>query len=292
MSDSAPSEAHALRDLLKGHPTIAWPTVFVALLSVGGWAVSIYAGFQGTLSVGVACASATLFAYWAFTPLHDATHRSLSKNAIINEGFGWLSSVPLLAAFSAFRYMHLTHHKHANNPELDPDYWSGGGRRWTLVPRWLTQDLHYYVIAVRVSRELGVAFMAQTWGFFFLIYCVVAALMVQGYVLETIWLILIPSRLAIALLAATFDWLPHDPHEVESRDDRFRATSILIDPWLTPLFLFQNYHLIHHLYPAVPFYRYARIWELERERLIEHGARVRSVIPGWRVGQPARRALE
>ena len=286
------NESHALRALLKGHPTIAWPTVFVALLSVSGWVMSIYAGFQGALSLAVACACATFFAYWAFTPVHDATHSSLSKNKLINEGLGWLSSVVILAPFSAFRYVHLMHHKHTNNPELDPDYWSGGGRRWTLVPRWLTQDLHYYVIAVRVSRERGVAFIAQTWGFFFLTYSVIAALMVQGYVYETLVLILIPSRLAIAFLAVTFDWLPHDPHEVESRDDRFRATSILIDPWLTPLFLFQNYHLIHHLYPAVPFYRYAQIWELEKERLIEQGARVRSVVPGWRVGQPARRVRE
>ena len=161
-----------------------------------------------------------------------------------------------------------------------------------MVFRWLTQDLHYYGIALRVSRELGLAFIVQTWSFALLTNGAIVALMVQGYVYETFVLILIPSRLAIALLAATFDWLPHDPHEVESRDDRFRATSILIDPWLTPLFLFQNYHLIHHLYPAVPFYRYAKIWELEKERLIERGARVRSVIPARRVGQPARRVRE
>ena len=160
------------------------------------------------------------------------------------------------------------------------------------MPRWFTQDLHYYRIAARVSPEQGPAFIAQTWGGFAVIHGVIGALMMQGYVYETVVLVLVPFRVATALLAATFDWLPHHPHEVESRDDRFRATSILIDPWLTPLFLFQNYHLIHHLYPAVPFYRYARVWELEKDRLIERGARVRSVVRGWRVGQPARRVRE
>ena len=29
---------------------------------------------------------------------------------------------------------------------------------------------------------------------------------------------------------------------------------------LTPLLLSQNYHLVHHLYPTVPFYRYLRVW--------------------------------
>jgi beta-carotene hydroxylase len=91
------------------------------------------------------------------------------------------------------------------------------------------------------------------------------------------------------MLAAAFDWLPHVPHEIESRTDRFRATSILIDPWLSPLYLWQNYDLIHHLYPALPFYRYTAVWRLDNERLLKQGARIRSVVPAWRRGQIGRR---
>lgn len=289
MSELEQSRQQALSALLKDHPTIAWPTVIMAMFTAGGWATVVYLGFVGLLPIPAAGVAAAFLAYWAFTPVHDATHRSLSKNKILNDGLGWLCGVPLLSPFSAFRYMHLTHHKYTNDPERDPDYWSGGGHKWTLLLRWLTQDFHYYYIALKVTRQQSLGWVVATWTGTIAINAPVIYLLVQGYVLETVCLILVPTRIAVAFLAATFDWLPHDPHEVESRSDRFRATSILIDPWLTPLFLFQNYHLIHHLYPAVPFYRYAQVWRLEKERLIEKGARVRSIVPSWRVGQPARR---
>jgi fatty acid desaturase len=33
---------------------------------------------------------------------------------------------------------------------------------------------------------------------------------------------------------------------------------------LTPLLLYQNYHLVHHVYPTVPFYRYLKIWKAKQ----------------------------
>ena len=31
--------------------------------------------------------------------------------------------------------------------------------------------------------------------------------------------------------------------------------------WLmTPALLYQNYHLVHHLHPLIPFYRYIAVW--------------------------------
>ena len=29
---------------------------------------------------------------------------------------------------------------------------------------------------------------------------------------------------------------------------------------MTPVLLYQNYHLVHHLHPLIPFYRYIAVW--------------------------------
>ena len=57
-----------------------------------------------------------------------------------------------------------------------------------------------------------------------------------------------------------FDWLPHHGLEDTQSENRYRATRNRVGlEWLfTPLMLSQNYHLVHHLHPSVPFYRYLR----------------------------------
>ena len=51
--------------------------------------------------------------------------------------------------------------------------------------------------------------------------------------------------------------------------DRFMATTMRMGwEWLlTPLLVYQNYHLIHHLYPTVPFYKMHDVWHLKYDQL-------------------------
>ena len=63
----------------------------------------------------------------------------------------------------------------------------------------------------------------------------------------------LPSRFAIFILNVFFQWLPHYPFD---RADRFGATRINRFPGSTWLLLEQDRHLIHHLYPSIPWSRY------------------------------------
>ena len=48
--------------------------------------------------------------------------------------------------------------------------------------------------------------------------------------------------------------------------------------WLfTPLMLSQNYHLVHHLHPSVPFYRYLATWRRNEEAYLERDAAIATV---------------
>jgi fatty acid desaturase len=90
---------------------------------------------------------------------------------------------------------------------------------------------------------------------------VVTAVIWAGWLEYYVLLFVVPGRITALFLAIAFDFLPHFPHQAQ--DQPFQCTSNREGmEWLmTPLLIFQNYHLVHHLYPTVPFYRYLKIWK-------------------------------
>ena len=248
-------------------PEIAWPTMALALGALTLWSLALISN----LPYGLGIIITTLCAYICFTPMHDASHQSSSQYAWLNHILGTLVGIPLMAPFSAFRVIHLQHHRHTNEAQHDPDRWSGTGPKWFLPIKWLTQDLHYYwfyfCFLKRPAKERIVvccelaAMGTLTWG------------LAQALGWSTILShLILPSRLASAALAFAFDYLPHVPHQIPAKVNRFAATRIMLNPLCNYLFLNQNYHLVHHLYPAVPFYRYPLAWRHKEQQLRAQGA--------------------
>jgi len=255
-------------DLLS--PTVAWPTLLVFFGAVILWTFSLAIGMADPRLVPLSVLLSTIAAFAAFTPMHDAAHRSLSRFNALNVVVGWVCATLLGSPFAAFTFVHREHHQHTNDPVKDPDYYSGTGPRLLLPLRWATQELHYYGRLLRgwgpKQDRLGLAMGLMV------IVATFVALCIAGYAREALLFWVLPARIAVTLLAYTFDYLPHRPHKITAAEDRFRATHILPGAHLTFLFLCQNYHLVHHLYPAVPFYRYPRIWKARREELMAKGA--------------------
>jgi beta-carotene hydroxylase len=72
-----------------------------------------------------------------------------------------------------------------------------------------------------------------------------------------------PHGLGQLLLAAIFDWIVHYPYTGTNRfnmTNAFYSNSNLIDRLFSVLTFGQNLHLIHHLYPWVPFYSYRTLF--------------------------------
>ena len=283
LSPAQPALDRARLIALMNNPAISWPTVSLALAAFGGWLTVLAAAVAGALPAPLAVVLLTLAGYLTFTPMHDASHGSVGRARWLNELTGRLAGIPLMAPFRAFRFAHLEHHRNTNDPTRDPDMWSGGRFHLALPLRWMTQDLHYYVFYFRAlttrprdERAETVATLLALWG-------LAALAAASGHAREVLLFVVLPSRLAIGLLACSFDWLPHAPHEVRGADDRFRAT--LNVRWsaarrgglLTPLLLSQNYHLVHHLFPGVPFYRYGAVWSARERELVAKGAGYRAL---------------
>jgi fatty acid desaturase len=190
----------------------------------------------------------------------------VSANRALNDWVGRLATVlqSPVPFFRAFRYIHMQHHRFTNDKTKDPDLYVGSGPVWLLPLKWTTLDINYLYRYLNPSvfmkrpkserREMLLALLFAA--------VVLAVISANGWLNYYLWLFLIPGRITAIFLAITFDFLPHYPHQAQAKDQPFQCTSNRVGmEWLlTPVLLFQNYHLVHHLYPTVPFYRYLKIW--------------------------------
>jgi fatty acid desaturase len=261
-------------------PAVAWPTLLILPAGGSAWLAVAYLATGGAWPAWAAVAVLSLLSYAIFTPMHEAVHGSVFRRRALNAVVGNLAA-PFLgptACFRAYAYLHHEHHRNTNDPERDPDYWSGVGGRWFLPLAWLTTDIYYYWFYAR--RAAG-----RPWQEKLEIYLVSGAFLAlfalawfAGYGAEAILYWFLPGRIATGALACGFNYLPHRPHRVKAADDPCRATANLAGPapLTTLLLMYHDYHLVHHLFPGAPFYRYPRIW---RERAAEIRACGGRVIP-------------
>ena len=95
--------------------------------------------------------------------------------------------------------------------------------------------------------------------------------MLTGHFVDLLLLVALPQRLSIVWLAYAFDYLPHHGLHHRPSEDRLKTTRNRVggERVLSPLLLYQNYHLVHHLHPIVPFYRYLAVWRRNEDRYLE-----------------------
>jgi len=259
-------------------PKVAWLTLLLFIGCVILWCCSLLLYLQGVIPIVLALILSTIAAFASFTPMHDSAHRSVSRLRWINELVGRINTILLFVPFPGLRYVHQEHHQHTNNKEKDPDYWSGLEPSWMRPFRWLTQDLHYYSFYLKTMHRCS---RSERWESLLTAIClwiVVITFCFIGYAKVVLILWVLPARIAVATLAYSFDYLPHKPHKITVIEDPYKATIIRPSWLLTVLLLYQNYHLIHHLYPAVPFYRYAKVWCSQKDILLSKGAIVRDLL--------------
>merc|ERR1712000_128719 len=187
----------------------------------------------------------TLAMFVMFSVSHDAAHGSISNISWVNGIIGRIS-FPFLgpgASFPLFRYIHQMHHKHTNHPVNDPN----------------RPKLEVLEVSVFIAIQLGILFEAYSRGY--------------GYAVFSYYII--PGILSHGLLGFFFDFIPHHHEEATTPiENRYRTTSMLqtywfLQPVLSLLLQYQDYHLIHHLYPTIPFYRYADKWREKQDFLKE-----------------------
>ena len=267
---NAPADRQALGLVRPYQGMVAWPTVFLALGIVAAFALVTALATMRIIPLWLGLILNSLILYTDQTPLHEACHGNIagrdSNYLWLNHLVGYVCGAILLHEYKAFRCMHLAHHRDTNNEEIDPDHWVAVQGPFRILFRCFTIVFWYHRYFWR-----HIAFHAHipglrpltihTAAMYAAFYAIALVLSVFGYWREVLMLWIFPHIIASAMIIYFFAYLTHKPHEVH---ERYRDTNVfwfkgkVLEPVANGLYMFQNFHLIHHLFPRVPFYLYPR----------------------------------
>lgn len=265
-------------------PAVAWPTLVLAVFLPAAFATIAYLGFTDRASLWACAAILSPVSYAHYTLVHESIHGNVvARNpafAWVNTVVGWIGSLGLGIGWPALQRTHVLHHSHTNT-ERDPDIFVKG-TLVRLIGRWMINvpmslipmGLMKYIAAGPYDRLRGVfskADILQISAVTVMTLTLLAVSLVTSHVADWLMLWFLPTRVGILILNIFFQWLPHYPFD---RTDRYGNTRISLWAGGTFMTLQQNLHLMHHLWPSVPFYNYARLFRALRPVLIEEGSRI------------------
>ena len=200
------------------------------------------------------------------TVIHDACHGVAHRNKVVNAILGHGSAFMLFFSFPVFTRVHMQHHANVNDPENDPDHIvSTMGPLWLINARFLYHEVYFFqrklwrkyeLLEWFLARTSAVALIAISYHFGFM-----------GYIFN-FWFT--PLAIVGLVLGLFFDYLPHRPFKER---DRWMNARVYPNKVLNYLIGGQNYHLVHHLWPAVPWYNYEKVYEAMKPTLDEKGCR-------------------
>ena len=254
---------------LTQRPLFAAPTALLFIFSMAGLLGGTYLYYSAPHWFVIAILINSICLYTSYSVLHESTHRAISTNKDINDWFGrmCLFCIQPLTPFGSFRDRHMQHHRYLHT-EKDPEAFLHLGPQWLLPIKWLIADVVYFIQYLLRWNSLAKSAHVEILCHIFLCVTIMSVCIAHQHYEILIWWI-IPSRITMLITTVIFSYLPHaihwdqqqTPAETVENSPHPHSNLYLKNHWIiTPVCMAQNYHLIHHLYPTVPFYRYRRVW--------------------------------
>ena len=230
---------------------------------------------------------------------HDASHYRYLPKRWQNELFSNLFLMwPVFASVEGFRKFHSTHHQYTNLPnDGNRHIWYTHDAAGELEPDW-----------VFPKTQAGLALLLLRRAFFLTgVFWIVRGLVGSSFIPSPQWMV--AARIAFyACVAGTLTvfgawyafllyWIvPYctwhiaiqyariicEHSAVESDEEEYGITRTTIPTWLESIFILPcnvGYHIEHHWYPSVPFFRLPDLHQqlMARERFQKHAVVRRSV---------------
>lgn len=202
---------------------------------------------------------------WAFlfTLSHECTHATPFRSRWLNDVIGHLCSVPMLLPFTWFRYFHLAHHKHTNDPDRDPELrgrprpgnlrdfaaYLSGWFYWSTMVQTMWRNAFGVINAPYLPTRRHRA-MRREARILLAIYTTVALSLNWTPLAFYLWILpaLIGQPLLRLYLLAEHGLCPPVANMLENSRTTFTNRLVRAIAWNMP------YHAEHHAFPNVPFH--------------------------------------
>lgn len=239
-----------------------WRTIAVGTAAMAAWLGGAAAAVAGAAPLWLTVPVQALAGAALMIVLHESAHRNVSPRGWLN-GLVGRASMPFIAPYCSlptFRFLHGQHHNHTNaGAARDPDDFVTDAPGWQLPLRWTLYDasyVHWYLgrLRTRPWREI-----AESTALALVFDAAVIWAVASGHAVPLLVAWLLPQRLSFWAIAWGFAWLPHHGLPAGRRAETTRAR-LGMEWLLTPALFAQNFHLVHHLYPRVPFHSLLATW--------------------------------
>ncbi len=254
---------------------IEWPTFALLLLCYSLWALGTTLLYTLWAPLGFVVTFVMIALHSSLT--HEMVHGHPFRNERLNEAVVF-PCLGLFVPYRRFRDLHLAHHHDSRltDPYDDPESNYLDPVVWARLPRWHQRLLEFNnTLAGRLvfGPALGIyglvrddlgriaqgdAGVRLAW-----------LLQIPGVALVLAWVIWAPMPVWLYLVAAYAGWsllkirtfLEHRAHM------RASGRTVIIEDKgpLALLFLNNNYHVVHHMHPRVPWYDLPGIFRANRD---------------------------
>jgi len=246
--------------------TLSWIIIFSTA------AAAVWLNHWATTSMAIIVIATRQNALFAL--LHHAVHHQLFKSKFLNDSISDLFlAFHLGMSTSLYRKWHFAHHQFTNSPQ-DPEWIGEQGNRGWQWPKKRTEaaaTLLKDATGLSLRDHLGLLSFLSPWanvaalskterlrlGAFVIFTCAALTLMGGWYYYFIFWII--PN---FTIFVALFKLVHIAEHKGLSNSNELSATRSITATVLETMLLAPhhvNYHLEHHLFPAMPFYNMPKI---------------------------------
>ena len=252
-----------------------WGSLLWAMANITIWISLWPLVLLGVMPLWLGFILAILCIALCYLPSHEAQHDIYAKPGTrlrwLNETVGHISLIPLVLPYRVAKATHMEHHKHANDPQLDPDYGVHAPTAWAHLKKAVlakgNNDAYGECLTRIGQQHLGKDALIANIVF----YGTLTVFAWSGYAIEAALLWWLPRHISTVWVQFYLSWAPHHPG---SETGRYRDTRAFKSRLGNLLSGGMQYHVVHHLHPRIPLLRTGRAYWQMRDILEARGCDV------------------